>query len=72
MFNEGIEGRYPVVAKVTRKENYCTRRFGRYHFVCLQDNSHPRAAEFAHGGIFIMSAIIGGRIVDKRSLINIR
>jgi drug/metabolite transporter superfamily protein YnfA len=59
------------MAVATRKENYCTRRFGRNNSLCLWDNPTLQPAEFgrvyaAYGGIFIVSSIIWGRIVDKK------
>jgi small multidrug resistance family-3 protein len=59
------------MATATRKENYCTRRFGRNHSLCLWDILTLKPAEFrrvyaAYGGIFIVSTIIWGRIVDKK------
>ena len=59
------------MAMVERKENDCTRRFGRNHPLCIRDNSDAAPAEFgrvyaAYGGIFIVSAIIWVRIIDKK------
>ena len=59
------------MAMVERKENYYTRCFGRHHPLCIWNHPTLQPAEFgrvyaAYGGIFIVSAIIWGRIVDKK------
>ena len=59
------------MAMATREENYCTWCSWCDNPLCLWDNPDIQPAEFgrvyaAYGGIFIVSAIIWGRIVDKK------
>jgi small multidrug resistance family-3 protein len=57
------------------KENYCTRRFGRHILFVygiiptLQPDEFGRVYA-AHGGIFILSSIIWGRLVDKKKVVD--
>lgn len=59
------------MALATRKENYRTRRFGGIILFVYGIIPTLQPAEFgrvyaAYGGIFIVSTIIWGRIVDKK------
>ena len=56
---------------VEREKDYSTRRFGRHILFVYGIIPTLQPAEFgrvyaAYGGIFIISAIIWGRIVDKK------
>ena len=65
------------MALATRKENYRTRRFGGIILFVYGIIPTLQPAEFGrvyatYGSIFIVSTIIWGRIVDKKSLIDTR
>ena len=66
-----IGGGYLVWLWLTGKENHCTRRLGGIILFVYGIIPTIQPAEFgrvyaAYGGVFIVSSIIWGRIVDKK------
>jgi drug/metabolite transporter superfamily protein YnfA len=55
----------------TRRETYCTRLFGQQYHLCAWDNPNFAACRVWKDicgmvGIFTVSAIVWGRIVDRK------